>query len=82
VRGGPERRVPGRAARHVRGNRHRGVQERVPGVRVGGVLLHRRVREPGHLQAVGVLEALQEGVPAGLQLRVRRRRFHLHLRRR
>jgi hypothetical protein len=32
--------------------------------------LHRRVREPWHLQAVGVLGVLQASVPAGVQLRV------------
>ena len=83
VYGGPERRVPRRPARGVDDDdRRRGVQERVRGVRVGAVLLQRRVREPQHVQAVGLLAVLQERVPPRVQLRVRRRHLHLHLRRR
>ncbi|KAL5651920.1 hypothetical protein ACJX0J_037378, partial [Zea mays] len=86
LHGGPQRRVPRRPARggfdDVLRRRRRGLQERVRGVRVGAVLLQRRLREPQHLQAVGVLAVLQERVPPGVQLRLRRRHLHLHLRRR
>jgi hypothetical protein len=85
VHGGPERRVPRRPPGDdggLVGRRRRGVQERVRGVRVRAVLLQRRVREPEHVQADGVLAVLQERVPQGVQLRLRRRHVHLHLRRR
>ena len=42
------------------------MQERVPRVRVAAVLLQRRVREPCHVRAVGVLGILQERVPKGV----------------
>jgi hypothetical protein len=95
VRRGRERGVPARAAdaarrEGVRNLRRRrtaaggggGVPERVRDVRDARVLLHGRARRARQLRADAVLEAVQGGVPRGVQLRVRRPHQHLHLRRR
>jgi hypothetical protein len=55
------------------------VPERVRGVRAGQVLLQRRVRHTGRVPPHGVLLHLQVGVPARIQLRLRRPHQHLHL---
>ncbi|KAF8670332.1 hypothetical protein HU200_050880 [Digitaria exilis] len=83
VHDGPERRLPRRAAGGGRPRRwrRRGVQERVRGVRFGGALLPWGAREPQHVLADDLLAVLQEIVPASVQLRVRRRHLHFHLRR-
>jgi hypothetical protein len=91
VPGGHQPRVPDRAggaidSAAVSDERHRrrrggGVQECVPGVRDGRVLLPRAVRVAGDVQAERILEDVQGAVPAGVQLRIRRREQHLHLQR-
>uniref|UniRef100_A0A8R7PC05 Uncharacterized protein n=1 Tax=Triticum urartu TaxID=4572 RepID=A0A8R7PC05_TRIUA len=78
VRGGPERDVPRRAP--VR--RRRGLPERVRRVRAARVLLQRRLRQPRDVPADVLLAGVQDGLPALLQLRLRRPHLHLHLRRR
>ena len=70
--------VPEGAAGGLRRRRHR-VPERVRGVRAGQVLLQRPVRDAGRVPPDGVLLHLQVGVPARLQLRLRRPHQHLHL---
>jgi hypothetical protein len=91
-RGLPPRRVRRRRERHVprgpprhggrRRRRRGGVQERVLRVRQPAVLLHRAVRLAGHVRAHQLLAGVQERLPVGVQLRVRRRQQHLHLHRR
>ncbi|URE25997.1 hypothetical protein MUK42_16227 [Musa troglodytarum] len=56
-----------------------GVPERVRRVRHRPVLLPRRVRERGHVPADVLFQDVQDGVPGGVQLRVRRPVQHLHL---
>jgi len=70
--------VPEGAPGGLRRRRHR-VPERVRGVRAGQVLLQRRVRDAGRVPPDGVLVHLQVGVPARVQLRLRRQNQHLHL---
>jgi hypothetical protein len=70
----PQPRVPRRALRPRREERHR-VPQRVRGVRVAAVLLHGAVRRAAAVQAHVLLPAVQVGVPQGI------RRPHLHPRR-
>lgn len=72
VRRGLERLLPG-GARGGQGGAGGGVQQRLPGSPERQVLLHRRVRLAGKLQADSILAALQVPLPSRVQLRLRRR---------